>query len=326
MEIIEMMGRHRVYDSARKVLSLAWEGSTLTSINPDYSNSAILHISPKNYVHYTRIGLSKSRFYAMRTPLISLGTWEALLRGVPMCIIEEYSERKTPKDTAAKLLLSPFKKIPFISSTKRTRAFLTSAGMESFLIPPAHKRGEGGSRRKHILYVGKLHQSKNPFFFLGIAKAFPQEKFIMLGQGSLSAQVKEAASKLNNVEVIPFLEKREDLFKYYSGAKLLIHPAIQDPIAFVIIEALSMQVPVLSSFGAGASDFLPEEWVADPRVLEEFVEKTKSILASGQESIRKAQEVFSREHLDIEDAYFGDVARKLSLSVIKRWPALFPEE
>lgn len=327
MKLIEMMGNHPVYGSMRHVLSLLPfpKKPEIVSIHPDYSNSRIFTISQNNYVHYTPIPLEKGNFYAMRSPLISLGTWEALAKGMPFCIIEEYHRRKNYKNFLARILLRPFRGHPMLSSTKQTCAFLREFGINPILVPPALEKGKGAphNKRKHILFVGKLLASKNPGFFIELARAFPKEQFVMIGKGPLLPEMEGDARKLVNLKIINRVDSRGELFKYYENAKLLLHPAVQDPIGFVIIEALSRQTPVLASKNAGASCFLPKEWVAEPGNKEEWVEKTRKILERMQESTKLAEKTFESEHLDIKDGYFEKAAGELSLAVKQRWPALF---
>jgi glycosyltransferase involved in cell wall biosynthesis len=329
VKILDISGGHPVYDSMRRVLSLIrFPGHPrITSIDPDPSNSRIFTISQNNYLHYTPVPLKRENFYLMRSPLISLGTWEALLRGVPFCMIEEYHRRNNYKNFIARALLFPFRKHPVLSSTKQTCAFLGEFGMKSVLVPPALNKGEGSpaEKRKHVLCVGKLLPSKNPLLFAMLAREFPNEEFIMVGDGPLYPKMEEEAGKLGNLKLIKRVESRKGLFSLYADAKLLVHPAKQDPIGFVIIEALSTQTPALASKGAGASDFLPAQWVADPSDEGEWVAKTRGILSGLEESVRLAGETFANEHLDMGDEYFREIAQELSLSVKDRWPWLFED-
>ncbi|MBN2122379.1 glycosyltransferase [Candidatus Micrarchaeota archaeon] len=327
MELIEVMGNHRVYDSMRHVLSLLNfpKKPRMVSIHPDYSNSRIFTVSQNNYVHYTGIPLKKENFYALRSPLISIGTWEALVRGVPFCIIEEYHRRKNYKNFIARILLRPFCGHPVLSSTKQTCSFLREFGINPILVPPALEKGKGAQagKRKHILFVGKLLPSKNPQLFLELARSFPKEQFVMIGKGPLFAQMEKEAKKIANIKLIERVDSREELFGCYENAKLLLHPATQDPIGFVAIEALSRQTPVIASKNAGASCFLPREWVAEAGNKAEWEEKMRKILGNAEESVKLAEKTFEREHLDIKDEYFEKAAKELSLAVKERWPALF---
>jgi glycosyltransferase involved in cell wall biosynthesis len=330
MEITEMAGKHPVYDSIRRVLSLIpFPGNPrISSIHPDYSNSRIFTVSQNNYIHYTPIPLKKENFYLMRSPLISLGTWEALFKRVPFCIIEEYHRRNNYKNFIARLLLFPFKGHPSLSSTKQTCAFLNEFGIRAILGPPALKKGKGSpaGNRKHVLFVGKLLPSKNPMLFAKLARRFPKENFVMLGEGPLLEEMEQEARSLKNLKVIRKVESRREVFSLYADAKLLLHTAKQDPIGFVVIEALSTQTPVLASKNAGASDFLPKEWVAKPSREAEWEEKMRKILGNQEASIKLAEKTFEKEHLDIVDPYFAKVARELSLSVKDRWPRLFEDQ
>ena len=181
----------------------------------------------------------------------------------------------------------------------------------------------GSKYRKHVLCVSRTVANKNPQLSLKLAEHFKKEQFVMIGRGELSKEISEKAKALPNLKIIDSVQEREELFKYYSEAKLLIHPAWKDPIGHVIIEALSTQTPVLASSGAGASDFLPKEWIASPKNEQEWIEKTKAILENQEESIRKAEEVFEKEHLNIEDPYFEKVADELAETLKKKWPKLF---
>jgi glycosyltransferase involved in cell wall biosynthesis len=311
----------------RRVLSLiSFPGNPgIHSIDPNHFNSRIFRISQDNYFHYTPLPLKKSNFYLMRSPLISLGTWEAFLRRVPFCIIEEYHRRNNYKNFIARALLFPFRNHPVLSSTKQTCAFLDEFGIEAILVPPALEGGKGAlpKERKHVLYVGKLLPSKNSFLFVELAREFPDEEFIMVGDGPLYEDIEREAQSIGNLKLIKRIGPREDLFSLYAQAKMLIHPAWKDPIGFVVIEALSRQTPVLASKNAGASDFLPRKWAAEPGNKKEWMEKIRKILNAQQESIKLAEKTFEKEHLNINDPYFREVAEELSLAVKKRWPALF---
>jgi glycosyltransferase involved in cell wall biosynthesis len=329
MKLIEIMGKHPVYDSMRHVLSLLPfpKKPKPVSIHPDYSNSRILAISQNNYVHYTPIPLEKGNFHALRSPLISLGTWEALAKGIPFCIIEEYHRRNNYKNFIARFFLFFFRNHPVLSSTKQTCAFLGEFGIKPILVPPALEKGKGvaAGKRKHVLFVGKLLNSKNPQLFLELARSFSEEEFVMIGTGPLLPGIRESARKIANLRIVERVESRDELFGYYADAKLLVHPATQDPIGFVIIEALSRQAPVLASENAGASCFLPHKWVIEPSNSQEWIEKTRNILDNQQESVKLAEETFEAEHLNIRDGYFKEAAEELSLAVKERWPALFDD-
>jgi len=221
-----------------------------------------------------------------------------------------------------------FADYPFISQTKKTYNFLKNNGIESIFIPPAEKRRFSNEKREHILYVGKLIESKNPLLFLKIAGAFPENKFIMIGSGAMEKEIKEEISKmgLKNVKLINRVKERERLFDYYKKAKLLIHPAHKDPIGFVVIEALSTGTPVISSEKTGASGFLPKKWIVRSSDEKEWIRKVRDILDNEGKSIELAKKTFMNEHLDIDDEYFDKVALKLVKIIKKKWLHIFMNE
>lgn len=325
-DIIELSGIHTVYDSLRLVLSILKKKcgfDSLKSISPDYSNSKFLVMGKTSYFQYTPIKFEKRNLYVVRSPLIALGAWEAALRRIPFLLVEEYSERSSRKNDIVKALLLPFRNIPFIAQTRRTEQFMKKSGARVFLVPPAEKKRKGAGQRDRILFVGRLVDSKNPLLMLKLAEKFPDEKFVAIGKGPLLETLAEKVKSVKNLEIIPHVESRGKLFEHYANAKLLIHPAFKDPIGHVIIEALSAQTPVLASSGAGASDFLPKEWVLDPKDEDAWVEKVRHILSHQKESIKKAEKIFEKEHLDIDDPYFEKIAEELAVYIRKRWPKLF---
>lgn len=324
-KVIAFPNTHPVYNSIMEVFSSVSKigNFEFSSVQHDSNNSIQILKSSTNYFQYTRQDFDKANIYVLQSPLLALGTWEALIKKIPFVGTSEYMENRTHKDAIATALFSNFKKIPFVVQTRRAKRFLERCGVNPvFLIPPAEKKRQGDKERKHILFVGKLIESKNVCLLLKIAKHFKDEKFIIIGKGPLLGTVTEEAKHLRNVEIIPFLKNRDALFEYYSQAKLLIHTAIKDPIGFVVIEALSTQTPTLVSSGTGASDYLPPDWVADPKNEAEWILKVGQILKNKNSSIRKAEQIFIEEHLDIDDPFFEKSAELIYQAICSRWPHL----
>jgi len=82
----------------------------------------------------------------------------------------------------------------------------------------------------------------------------------MIGKGPLLQQVKSYSDNYSNVSVFDYISNERLFTDFYSRAKVLIHPAIKDPIGFTVIEALSTSTPVLASSYCGASVFYPNSY------------------------------------------------------------------
>lgn len=321
MKLVDTIANHHpVYGSTDVVVRELARGLSLSY--SEYTKPAFAMSSKSSLISYKSLDYRTPSVFILKSPLICLETLEAQMRGVPFVLEEEYFARNSPRDSAARALLRFFRGIPSVALTKRTKTFMESAGLKPFLVPPATKRRRGKRKRGHILYVGKMIGSKNPLLVLKLAEALKDEEFVMIGAGPMSKEVGRRAGGLGNVRVIGQAVPREKLFDYYSGAKLLLHPAFKDPVGFVIIEALSTQTPVLASRGAGASDYLPGEWVADPGDWRDWLSKAKSIIQNQDASTKKADEIFTTEHLDISDRYFRDIAGSIATEIISKWPKL----
>jgi glycosyltransferase involved in cell wall biosynthesis len=270
-------------------------------------NTKVLFGNNRLFFKRTEVDFSKESLAILNSPLVSLETWEALVRGSKALISEEYYEKGGLKDAVMSSALRPFRGYPFASSTKRTHEFLMKRGFQSLLVPPAIEMGAGRKKREDFLFVGKMIPSKNPLFFLEIAKRMKKESFVMIGDGPMILEVKEKAKGLGNVEVIREVGQKELFSEYYPRAKALIHPTFKDPIGFVIIEALSRSTPVVASVNVGASDYLPKEWTVENYDVGEWAAKA----ASAGGDAEKAAGVFESEHLGINDPYFDEISEKL---------------
>ena len=264
-----------------------------------------------NHLETSNKQIKKDEVYITKSPIISLFTWKLKFNKAKFFVFEEYFERKNIKDLYAKFLISQFKEYPFIAMTKRTKRFLEKNGIKVFFIPPAEKKRNYSFKRRYITMVSRLVPSKNITLFLKLAEIFPNEEFLLIGKGELKNKVIEYSKKHKNLKYIEFVERRKELFKYYAKSKLLIHPVKKDPIGFVIIEALSTSTPVISSSSAGASDFLPKEWVLNTFDINAWKKKIEEIIVNNEENVHKANETFIRENLDIESPYFDKVAKQI---------------
>ncbi|MDO8554723.1 MAG: glycosyltransferase family 4 protein [Candidatus Micrarchaeota archaeon] len=303
---------HPVYNSLNHVLNLISKSAGCILIDtPVITGPPNILIRTKNtYLQKLNIRFSKNSIFVLNSPSMYFDTWEARIKSIPSIIVEEYLPNNSLKDIFMRSLLFSFKNYPFVSLTKRTHNFLTNYGFHSFLIPPAEKKRKGSKKRDIILYVGRLTDSKNSLFFLELAKELREENFVMVGRGPLLEQVKEKAKNMGNVKIVDFVEDREVLFRdYYGRAKVLVHPVLQDPIGFVVVEALSTSTPVLASVNAGASDFLPIKWIMKDFLVKNWVNAIRNI---NDVSVKEAEGIFEAENLNIDSAYFETIAKSLN--------------
>lgn len=108
--------------------------------------------------------------------------------------------------------------------------------------------------------------NKNKYCFVGIDKA----------KNEFEEQIKELG--LNNVEVIPFLQKKE-LNEMYRNCKMLILPSRRECWGLVINEAASHGMPIVSTYGSGAAvEYLQDsyqKYLAKTNNADDLLEKVK---------------------------------------------------
>ena len=117
-------------------------------------------------------------------------------------------------------------------------------------------------RKDYILVVGQYYPYKGMDIAAEIAKKMPEQKFKFVGTGKRTdIFVQECRlDELNNVEVIPFLQK-EDLYEEYRKCKCLLLPTRQECWGLVVNEAASFGTPIVSTCGSGAAiEFLSDEY------------------------------------------------------------------
>lgn len=137
-------------------------------------------------------------------------------------IITQHSKQKTAKGFHHNIILPPLIRIDTMKSN---------------------------SRRKYIIWIGRADYWKKPLDFINLAKANPQERFIMVcRQGSninLFNQLQKKASHLSNIKFLsgtPFFE----INSFFLQSKLLVNTSIAEGFPNTFLQAGAARVPVLS--------------------------------------------------------------------------------
>lgn len=304
---------HAVYQSIYQTLGHV---VGIEPVKPGTGALRVVHSGKSFNIQDLDTQFSADTLHVMNSPIMCVGAWRALLHRAPAIFVEEYFDETRLKDCLVASLLSPFRSYPFISFTKRTHSFLMRRRLKSFLVPPAERKRSGSRSRDGLLYIGRMTENKKPDFVLDLAERLPDERFTLVGTGPLLPLVRKRSRRLANVEIIEFVETRDELFRdYYGRAKALIHPADRDPVGFVIIEALSTSTPVISSVGVGVSDYLPKPWRVATHDLGIWAQTIDRI---SDRDLKVAENTFERENLNIESPFFRQTAERLSTFLRER--------
>lgn len=115
-------------------------------------------------------------------------------------------------------------------------------------------------RNDTILVIGQYYDYKGMDVALKAACMAPWLQFKFVGMGTRTEQFLQEHQIPENVEVIPFLQKK-DLEREYQSCGMLVLPSRQECWGLVINEAASFGMPIVSTWGSGAAvEFLGEDY------------------------------------------------------------------
>lgn len=136
-----------------------------------------------------------------------------------------------------------------------------------------------------ILVVGQYFDYKGMDIALEVAKKNKSIKYKFVGMGSRSEAFAEKynTKEVENVEIIPFLQKT-DLENEYRNCRAFLLPTRQECWGLVINEAASFGTPIVSTWGSGAAvEFLADAfpmYLAKPDDPDDLYEKVELLLKS----------------------------------------------
>lgn len=114
-----------------------------------------------------------------------------------------------------------------------------------------------------IGHVGAFRRQKNHSFLIDIFKVVKRKektaKLLLVGDGNLLDEIREKARKMNLLNDILFLGKREDTYKLYQAMDVFVLPSLFEGLPMVGIEAQCADLPIVMSksitYEAGIGNF-----------------------------------------------------------------------
>lgn len=122
---------------------------------------------------------------------------------------------------------------------------------------------EKSERKDYVLVVGQYFEYKGLDIALKVAKLNPNLAFKFIGTGNRTEMFLNDFDvySIKNIEVIPFLQKKE-LEEEYKRCKALLLPSRQECWGLVINEVASFGTPIVSTYGSGAAvEFLSDKYM-----------------------------------------------------------------
>ncbi|MBU1642674.1 glycosyltransferase, partial [bacterium] len=101
---------------------------------------------------------------------------------------------------------------------------------------------------EYIIFVGRLTKEKRVDYLLNAyAKSSIDEKLLIVGDGSESESLKLLAKTLKIDQKVVFIGAVSNPYKYIKGAKFLVLCSLYEGFGNVLVEALILQTPVVST-------------------------------------------------------------------------------
>lgn len=123
------------------------------------------------------------------------------------------------------------------------------------------ERALGTKRDNIVLVVGQYYDYKGMDIAYKVAKRTPNIQYRFVGMGKRTEMfIEEQGGLADNVEIIPFLSKKE-LEKEYEKCAMLMLPSRQECWGLVVNEAAAYGMPIVSTWGSGAAiEFLADSY------------------------------------------------------------------
>ncbi|MDH7556050.1 MAG: glycosyltransferase family 4 protein [Candidatus Methanosuratincola sp.] len=126
----------------------------------------------------------------------------------------------------------------------------------------SNRKGSSGKNGKTVLFVGRLVYEKGPHLLVEAASLLKDKDFrvIIVGDGAMRPYLEGLAKKLGVSDRVTFLGHVDDetLLSIYKEASVLVIPSLYEPFGIVVLEAMSLGIPVIVSNTGGLDEIITE--------------------------------------------------------------------
>lgn len=144
---------------------------------------------------------------------------------------------------------------------------------------PAVKTPKNAGQDPIILCVARLEDVKGVDLLLTAMLNVEKGQLWIAGDGSLRDKLQLQAINAGLAERVQFLGNRDDIGELILKADLLVIPSRREGFPLVLVEALLLRCPVVSTRVPGASEILPPELLVDIADTEQLGQKINALLA-----------------------------------------------
>jgi len=151
-----------------------------------------------------------------------------------------------------------------VQNRKQQRDCLIHYGRQSVLIPSCYELPKeskiSGKDQNLVLWVGTIHDYKQPEILLEIAKRLPQRRFVMIGGSAAPGEhlrhgyyegIRDAAAKLPNVDFRGFLPLAE-VEPWFDRGRVLVNTSVYEGMPNTFMQAWARGIPTVATVDVGA--------------------------------------------------------------------------
>lgn len=147
------------------------------------------------------------------------------------------------------------------------------------IAPSTPRQGVGDG----VLFVGRLTRAKGVDVLIEAMAHCPDQRLTIVGDGPERRALEEAARRLSNVAFTGSLAHAE-VAEHLARARLLVLPSRQEGVPNVLMEAMSLGVPVIATRVGGVPDLVAHGitgWLVEPDDAPALVCAIRTITADG---------------------------------------------
>ncbi|MEK6776007.1 MAG: glycosyltransferase family 4 protein [bacterium] len=124
-------------------------------------------------------------------------------------------------------------------------------------VPASHKTP---SDKVRVLYVGKFLRIKGMPLLVNLIKKYSWQniEFLVAGGGPYEKEIVRLQNENYPVRYLGFIRDKKELVSIYQNSDIVILPSFHENFGIVLIEAMSCQIPVISSDCAGPSEIVDD--------------------------------------------------------------------
>ncbi|SFK65373.1 Glycosyltransferase involved in cell wall bisynthesis [Halogranum rubrum] len=137
------------------------------------------------------------------------------------------------------------------------------------------------SEKPTILFVGRFIEEKGIGTLIEAVRSFEENEveLFIAGDGPLNETLRDQAALVPQIKFVGYV-RGDQKWEYYDRSDLFILPSRHEPWGLVVNEALSRNLPVVTTTAAGSKMLIPEENVVPPDDPDRLAEVIQRIINS----------------------------------------------